>query len=114
MSTSAHHHAAHLSCDVARRGTTVITAVQLGLHQRRRHIEAHRRAGVDAVSDLAGRLREARASEDEAWEAASSLSHENAALRETLAAHQAALEAAQARIDRLERAVLVAADRLAR
>jgi chromosome segregation ATPase len=114
MSTSATHHAAHLSADVALRGATVFTAVQLGLANRRRHIESHRRAGVDAVTDLAGRLREARASEEEAWSSASSLAHENAALRETLAAHQAALEAAQARIERLERAVLVAADRLAR
>lgn len=114
MSTSAHHHAAHLSADVARHGVTVMAAVQLGLANRRRHVEAHRRAGVDAVSDLAGRLREARASVDEAWSAASSLSHENAVLRETLAAHQEALAAAQARIDRLEHAVLVAADRLAR
>lgn len=114
MSTSAHHHAAHLSADVARHGVTVMAAVQLGLHQRRRHIEAHRRAGVDAVTDLAGRLREARASEEEAWSAASSLAHENSQLRQALAAERADLAAAQARIARLEAAVVAAADRLGR
>lgn len=114
MSQHATRIAGHLSLDVARRGATIATAVQFGLHRRRQYLEGHRRAGVDAVSDLAARLREARASEDEAWSSASSLSHENARLRETLSIHQAALAEAQARIARLERAVLTAAGRLAR
>lgn len=114
MSQHASHIAGHLALDVASRGALIGTAIQLGLHNRRRHIESHRRAGVDAVSDLAIRLQEARASEDEAWSSASSLSHENARLRETLSIHQAAFAEAQARIARLERAVLTAAGRLAR
>ena len=114
MSISAQHHAAHLSADVARRGVTIATAVQLGLANRRRYVESHRRAGVDAVSDLAARLREARASEDEAWTAASALSQENAQLRQALAADRAALAAAQARIASLEAVIVATADRLAR
>ncbi|TXN47411.1 hypothetical protein [Methylobacterium sp. WL7] len=112
------HHAsriaADISLDVASRASLIGTAIQFGLHNRRRHLDAHRWAGIDAVGDLAGRLAEARAGEEEAWEAASSLSAENDRLRESLAAHQAALASAQARIARLERAVLTAAGRLAR
>ncbi|TXM73765.1 hypothetical protein FV226_08090 [Methylobacterium sp. WL12] len=114
MSQHATRIAGDLSLDVARHGALLGTALQYGLHQRRRHIEAHRRAGVDAVTDLAARLQEARASEDEAWAAASSLSNENARLRETLSVHQAALAEAQDRIARLEQAVLTAAAHLAR
>ena len=114
MSQHASHIAGHLALDVASRGALIGTAIQLGLHNRRRHIESHRRAGVDAVSDLAIRLQEARASEDEAWSSASSLASENAALRQAIATDRAALAAAQDRIARLERAVLTAAAQLAR
>jgi hypothetical protein len=114
MTQHASRIAAELSCDAARRGATVVAAVQLGLHTRRRVLESHRRAGVHAVGDLSGRLAEARGAEEQAWEVASSLSHENASLRESLAAERTALAAAQARIARLEAAIVAAAARVAR
>jgi hypothetical protein len=80
------HHAAHISADVAMRGMTVFTGLQLSIASYREAEARRRRDGICAVADLQIRLDESRAIEEQAVDAAAALDAENARLRRELAA----------------------------
>lgn len=80
------HHAAHISMGVANRGATIFGALQLSIAGYREAEARRRRDGIFAVADLAARLDESRAIEEQAVDAAAALDAENARLRRELAA----------------------------
>ncbi|MEE8629673.1 MULTISPECIES: hypothetical protein [Methylobacterium] len=83
------NHAAHISTDVAMRGATIYSALQLSIANVREQEARRRRDGVYAVADLQIRLEESRAIEAEAIDAAAALDAENTRLRRELAAAKA-------------------------
>ncbi len=83
------HHAGHITADVAMRGMTVFTGLQLSIASYREAEARRRRDGIYAVADLQIRLEESRAIEEQAVDAAAALDAENAKLRRELAAAKA-------------------------
>ncbi|MEN3237730.1 hypothetical protein PUR29_29990 [Methylobacterium ajmalii] len=85
-----------MASNVAMRGATVFSALQLSIASYREAEARRRRDGICAVADLQIRLEESRAIEAEAVDAAAALDAENARLRRDLAAaraHAAQMEA---------------------
>jgi hypothetical protein len=80
------HHAGHITADVAMRGMTVFTGLQLAIANVREAEARRRRDGICEVADLYVRLDESRQIEAEAIDAATAISHENDRLRRELAA----------------------------
>ncbi|MEN3238319.1 hypothetical protein PUR29_33260 [Methylobacterium ajmalii] len=87
------NHAAHMSMDVANRGATIFTGLQLAIAGVREAEARRRRDGICAVADLAARLDESRQIEEQAVDAATAISHENDRLRRELAAAKAQIAA---------------------
>lgn len=83
------NHAGHITADVATRGMTVFTGLQLAIAGVREAEARRRRDGICAVADLEMRLTESRQIEEQAVDAATALDAENARLRRELAAAQA-------------------------
>ncbi len=111
--------ASHLAADLTLqsfRAADAFSAFLAGVEANRERREERRQAGVDSVSELAARLREARSTEAAAIRAAQALADENESLRAELAAARraAALQAqravrAEAVISRTADAIRVAA-----
>lgn len=111
MSQISSHLVADLGLNALRAGD-IFSAFLAGVEQVRERREVRRAAGVDRVTELAIRYREALAGETAATDAARALADENARLKAELAASRRATAAQKARADRAETAILAHARRI--